>query len=287
MAELTKEEIYRYTGQKLKANFENVPEFNAEVVTAFEYYKTRLLSRTNPDDHDEIENQLFESVKAQIFNGYFMGLEILNEIQIEDEWFGNSEGTIAAQIPDLLRQATDNKIEDIVTIEPMRNLISWLITEYEDIFDFLLNISFNCACLGTKWAFLDEGDKRGIKPFEPNQNGLLAVLDSFTYINPETFLDPLVADKNCEVWNILKSDYRQIDKVGEVTVIKFLHNNATDAYYLNISIRNDYTVSEQQQLMTEIAAQLKLMNEEIERENIILNASSVEDFFLIDNPIQL
>lgn len=287
MANLTKDEIYQYTGQKLKVNFENVPEFNAEVVSAFEYYKTRLLSRTKPDDHNEIESQLFEAVKAQIFNGYFMGLEILNEVQIEDEWFGNSEGVISSQIPDLLRQATDNNVESIITIEPMRSLISWLVMEYEDIYNFLLNISFNVACLGAKWAFLDEGEKRGIKPFEPKEKGLLAVLDGFTFINPETFLDPLVADKNCEVWNILKSDYRQIDKVGEVTVIKFLHNNEKEVYFLNTAIRNDYMLSEQQQLMTELAAQLKLMNEEIERENIILNASSVEDFFVIDNPIYL
>lgn len=275
----TENNLYEYMQQKLKAHYQNTQEFNQEVATVFEYYKFKLLSFVNDSDHERIEEMLFASVKSQITNGYFIGLEILNgDSEFEDDFFRQAEGMIAQQFPDMLRTVTNNNIEEVVTSDSLKELTRWMVIEYEGVYSLLMDISVNTACTGLKWAFKDEADKRGIKPYIPQYKGIFANLDDVAFIDPQSYLSLVAINDNSEVWEIINSDYRALDKIGEVTVLRMSNEEGQTGYYLNVSIKNSISTGNQESLINSLAVRLMIINE-IERDKIMINASSVQEYY--------
>lgn len=274
-------DIFEYTDKKLKAHYQNNKDFTVELVSTYEYYKELLLSIVKDSDKERLENSLLQSIKSQIFNGYFMAQELLNseEISFENDWFKQSKGAIAQQLPEMLRINTDDRIEDIITHKPLKNMASWLVIEYEGVYPLLMDISLNTACLGAKWAFIDEAKKRGISHYQPSYSGMLGYVDEVLFISPQTYMVCDVTNESSEFWTIVNSKYNGYDKIAEVTVIQ-----STDNYYLNIYIKNTVSIDEQKTLIDHLAVRL-MTQKKIEREQLILSASSVEEFYEINNPV--
>ncbi|WP_374717729.1 hypothetical protein [Neobacillus sp.] len=268
--------------QKLKVHHQNNQEFNYEFINIYNFYKEKLSSFVKDADIKRLEEELFQSIKAQIFNGYFMALELLNgNADFNDEWFMQSKGVIAQQIPEMLKNATNNDIEGIIMHSPLKSLTGWLVIEYEGVFSILLDIALNTACMGAKWAFIDEAEKRGITPYEPQYSGMLGYIDDIIFINPQTYLAVEVTTESSEVWTLINSKYNVIEKISEITIIKNKNNN-NETYHMNIQLKNTLSISEQQALIDQLAVRL-MSTMDIERRQLILSASSVEEFYEINN----
>lgn len=279
MSTTAENNFYEYMQQKLKAHYQNNQEFNQEVATVFEYYKSKLLPFVKDSDHGRVEEMLFASVKSQITNGYFMGLEVLNgDSNFDDDFFRQAEGMIAQQLPDMLRTVTNNSIEEVVSSDSLKELTRWMVLEYEGVYPLLMDISVNTACTGLKWAFKDEANKRGIEPYVPQYKGILANIDDVAFIDPQSYLSLVAINDNSEVWEIINSDYRALDKVGEITVLRMSNEEGHTSFYLNISIKNSISSVSQESLINSLAVRLMVINE-TERENIIITASSVQDYY--------
>src|SRR5690606_36249942 len=152
--------------------------------------KNRLLQYVQHDKVEKMENMLFAGIQSQIFNGYFMAMELMqnSESNFEDDWFKQAEGVIAQQIPDMLRVGSNNNLEEVITMDSLRELIKWMVIEYEGVYPTLMDISLNTACLGALWAFKDEANKRGIHFYKSQHKGIMASLDDITFINPQNYL---------------------------------------------------------------------------------------------------
>ncbi|MEI2356285.1 hypothetical protein [Mesobacillus zeae] len=278
----TKEKnIFEYTNKKLKALIQNNEDFNKELATAYEFYKTRLLQLIKDEDTEKLESELFSSIKSQIFNGYFIALEFLGdeETKIEDEWFKQSEGMIAQQLPDILRNITGNKLEEIITYDSLKNLSSWLIKKYEGVYPLLMDISLNTACIGAKWALKDEGEKRGAMCYQPRHKGILADLDEVTYINPQTYINTNIVNESAEVWDIINSNYIEMDKIGEAIVLKTSSEDKVEGrFYLSVNFKNTLSNSNQDDLIHSLLTRLMVINE-VERDHLIVTAAAVEEFY--------
>lgn len=278
-------ELFKYTEQKLTAHYQSNDELMMEIWSVFNYFKKKLLPTINESDKERVGKELYTSIKSQIFNGYFMGCELLRENEYPDDFFAQSKGAIAQQIPDLLRQASNDNIEGIITSANLQNLISELVIKYENIYELLLDVSMNTACIGTKWAFLDTAEKRNIPFYQPKYEGLLTKLDEITFINPQTYISCNFSTDSSEVWEIIMSKHKGQEKIGEVIIIVSHQNeDANNNYYMNISLRNTLTLSDQQIIIDQLGSNL-LANQKIERKFLILNASSVEEYYFINNHI--
>lgn len=272
-------DIFDYTQQKLKAHYQNDKEFNRELATIYEFYKIKLSSILTEDQREKMEKMLEESIKQQIFNGYYMGLELLqSDYQFENEWFQQSEGMIAQQLPDLLRRATNNQIEEVVTDKTLQKLMTWLVVEYEGVYPLLMDISLNTACMGLKWALKDEGSKRQIDLYESSFKGMLGNLDDITFITPQCYIQLVVTNEGSEVWEIINSDYKTLEKIGEVNVVRIDSADNTDRYYLNISVKDSLSESEQKSLIEDISARVMIFND-VERTHLTLSASTVREYY--------
>lgn len=276
-----------YTDQKLRAHFQHNQQFNVELATTFAYYNEKLLNVAVDSDKEKLETDFYNCVKSQIFNGYFMVQELLQheDTKFENEWFMQPIGMIAQQLPDMLRAVTNDNIEEIITHDPLKKLASRLVMEYEGVYPLLLDISLNTACMGAKWALIDEAEKRGIQQYQPQSKGLLAYMDDVIFINPQMYLICDITTESSELWTLISSRNTGLDKIAEVTIIKHLGNGGTDSYYMNINLSNRLSFLEQQSLIDQLG--LRLMdNCGIEREQLLLFAASVEEFYNINNPVE-
>lgn len=276
--------IMDYTEKKLKAHYQNNTEFNQELFLSYEFYKTRLFPFVKDQDLERLESELLESIKSQIFNGYFMAVEFLNQedTEIGEEWFQQSAGMIAQQLPDLLRAITDNQLEEVITYEPLKKLTSWLVVNYEGVYSTLMDISLNTACMGAKWALIDEGDKRGIKLYQAQHKGILAYLDDVTFLTPDSYITNTAMNQASEVWELIHSNHNTLDKIGEVTILVVQGLESTRSYFINVSIRNTFTQEQQQEMINSIVTRVMALND-VERSQINLTGASIEEFYYFTN----
>ncbi|RHW35977.1 hypothetical protein D1B31_17975 [Neobacillus notoginsengisoli] len=277
-------DISDYTNKKLKAHYQNNEEFNQELAISFEFYKNRFLPLVKEQDIERLERELLSSIKSQIYNGYFMAMEFLSheDTQIEDSWFQQSHGMIAQQIPDLLRTITGNKLEDVITYEPMRKLSSWLVIDYGADYPSLMELSLNTACIGAKWALLDEGEKQGLNAYQAQYKGLLANLDDITFLDPETYITAVAMNPSVEIWEVIKSKHIQLDKIGEVTILSIKELENQSKMFVNVSLKNTFSPEEQETLLNNIVTRVMALND-VERENITLAAAMVDEFYYFTN----
>lgn len=269
-----------YTDKKLKAHYQNNEEFNQEIFLSYEFYKSRLIPLVKDHDVERLENELLDSIKSQIFNGYFMVVEFLNheETQIENKWFQQSAGMIAQQIPDMLREITGNQLEEVITYDHLKKLASWLVVNYEGVYPTLMDISLNTACMGAKWALIDEGEKRELKLYEPQHKGILGNLDDVTFINPESYITCKTMNQSTEVWELIKSNRNTLDKIGEITILAVHGAENQQAYFVNVNIRNTFSQMQQEELINSIVTRVMALND-IERSQITLTGAAIEEFY--------
>ncbi|MEH6988401.1 hypothetical protein [Cytobacillus firmus] len=272
--------IYEYTQKKLKAHQQNNQEFNFDLATIYEFYKIRLLQYVQQDKVENMENMLFAGIQSQIFNGYFMAMELMqnSESIFEDDWFKQAEGVIAQQIPDMLRIGSNNNLEEVITMDSLREMIKWMVIEYEGVYPTLMDISLNTACLGALWAFKDEANKRGIDFYKSQHKGLLASLDDITFINPQSYLSLAAVNNLSEVWEIINSDYRGLDKIGEVTILAVGNGDSEKNLFLNASIKSSLTDLERDNLLNQIVTRAIVMNT-LDREKLTVSLAQVDGYF--------
>lgn len=280
MTQTTEINTYEYTQKKLKAHQQNNQEFNIDLATIYEFYKNRLLQYVQQDKVEKMENMLFAGIQSQIFNGYFMAMELMqnSESIFEDDWFKQAEGVIAQQIPDMLRVGSNNNLEEVITMDSLREMIKWMVIEYEGVYPTLMDISLNTACLGALWAFKGEANKRGIDFYKSQHKGLLASLDDITFINPQNYLSLAAVNNLSEVWEIINSDYRGLDKIGEVTVLVVGNGDSEESLFLNTSIKTSLTDLERDNLLDQIVTRAIVMNT-LDREKITVNLAQVDSYF--------
>lgn len=284
--EQTEVNIYMYTQKKLKAHFQNTEEFNLELALAFEYYSKKLSKYISEEDKQEkMKDMLFNAIKSQIFNGYYMAQELLtsDDADFQDDWFKQSINMISKQLPDLIRKVTDNNFEEVVTHDQLTQLVKWLVVEFEGVYPTLMDISLNTACLGAKWAFIDEGEKRKITQYEPSHNGILAKLDDFTFINPQNYLSRLVSNQFSEVWEIINSEYRQLQKIGEVTLLKIpIADIGLFQIYANFSLAHSLSEEEQDALIQGLGNRIILENN-ITRDDLMITSNITLGYYQFNN----
>ena len=280
MTQTTEINIYEYTQKKLKAHQQNNQEFNIDLATIYEFYKNKLLQYVQQDKVEKMENMLFAGIQSQIFNGYFMAMELMqnSESNFEDDWFKQAEGVIAQQIPDMLRVGSNNNLEEVITMDSLREMIKWMVIEYEGVYPTLMDISLNTACLGALWAFKDEANKRGIDFYKSQHKGIMASLDDITFINPQNYLSLTAVNSLSEVWEIINSDYRGLDKIGEVTVLAVDIGDSEKGLFLNISIKTSLTDLEQDNLLDQIVTRAVVMNT-LDTDKLTVNLAQVDSFF--------
>lgn len=276
--------IVDYTDKKLRAHYQNDESFNQELYLAYEYYRSRLLHLVKEQNVERLENELFESIKSQIYNGYFMAVEFLNQedTQIMGEWFQQSSGMIAQQLPDLLREITGNQLEEVITYDHLKKLTSWLVIQYEGVYPTLMDISLNTACIGAKWALLDEGEKRGLNLYHPHHKGILANVDDVTFLNPETYITCGTMNQASEVWEIIKSNYHTLDKIGEATILSVPGSEGQQSYFITVNIRNTLSQEQQEGLIHSIVTRVMALND-VQRNQINLTGASIEEFYYFSN----
>lgn len=276
-------DIYKYTDQKLKAHVQNTPGFLGELDNLFEHYKFILQPKIKEADYGTLDTSLNEAVNGQVFNGYFMFQEFLNadDTEIADEWFQNSKGAIAQEMPSLLRNITGGNIEEVITNNPLKKMASWLVAAYEDVFPTLMDLSLNAACMGAKWAVYDEAEKRGIIHYNPQTNGKLAFLDDVSFINPESFIIMTAVNEKSEIWEIIKSYSHDYEKIGEVTLLETAGNPDAPKYYMNISIISNLPEGQQEGVVYTLSSMF-LERQNADREQLTLTVSMVNEFLYVE-----
>lgn len=280
MTTLTTEEIYNYTENRLKAHYQNDSSINEELSNLLSYYNLMLVERVKDEDKERLKDELFQTITQQIFNGYFIVVEILNlaKEEIPDDNLKQPVGILTQQIPDLLRSVTGENYESTITHEPFRKLSSWLITEYEGIYPLLMDLALNSAVVGSKWAFLDERDKRGLVEETQVEMTLFADPMNVTYLNPETYITADIINENAELWTITKTRWNGFDKIGDITIIKTVLSEVR----LNISIKANIAEGERNIIIDRVIQKVTGSNL-IQDTKLKIAVTSVNEFFeLID-----
>lgn len=282
MGNIKEMNLYEYTEQKIMSHYQNNPEFNKTFIRMERYYQTKLAFNVKESHLEKFKELFFSGSKAQFFNGYFIIQELLSkeDTQIEDDWLTQPEGYITQQIPQLIRDIT-NEEDEVIYSPDMRKFKMWMITTYEDVLNDLNQTAFDILCHGAKQALLDLRDKRGLEPFDEKESiGILSNFKDFNFITPQVFLDIHLPSQTMESWNLHFWDSINTSdiKAGEVTLIT-ITEDVKIIYDLNILLSTRISENERGVIIESILFSVMERND-IPRENIMLRYATVEDFYV-------
>ncbi|NRG33223.1 hypothetical protein [Niallia circulans] len=273
---ITLEEIQGKTEEMLMYHYQTNGEFNKDFFLLNQYVRIHLEQFIETEKIKEYEEQLYTVSKSLLFNGYFIGMEILNnleEIFKDNEIFEQSNANLKQQTFDMLRHVLGENIEDVLITEPHKKLTAKLVTEYENILPTLMNYAFYTTVLGVQLAFQDERNKREINI--PNQNkegGILANIEDTHFLFPDVFMNISIVNNNVEVWTITQSFWNAFDKIGDIFVAK----NSVGDLYLNVIMKNSLSLVQRNMIFNQIEGLLK---ENYKTGKLIKTMAVVEEFF--------
>lgn len=278
-SKISPNEIFSYTDNKLKAHIENNKEFDREFIQYNMYYQELLGSKVKPTEQETFTNLLFNAIKSQIFNGYFLFRELLEKesTMINDEWYTQAQGKLITQIPNIIKEASGENYIEVVTSTTMREFITWMIKRYEDVLPILNNMSLHCASLGFKWAIIDERDRKGLQPYIANIEGYLGLLDDITFIHPQYYIvADLKNDALTEKWALF--DFLNQEKLGDIWISLIKGDSPSSI----VSLYFKYTLSDKvQQTLVETISATVLLNTGVQRNNLTINYAVTNEFLLI------
>lgn len=177
--------------------------------------------------HDEYVEQYFEYISDLFYQGYYLGLEMLdhNEVQFSDRFFQQPNGLMKEQIYDLLEGATGNLV-GIVSSEQSDVFDQLILDQAEFVGSLLVQIKKDVASLGTLQALVDHRTKVGISVQSELENvykGLLARSDDLFFVDPQKYFICVMTNGQSEKWDLcLWSTFQaQNNKIGEAHVTVF------------------------------------------------------------------
>lgn len=202
----------------------------------YDYYYAKLLKVVgNKMKHEEYTNQYFAHISDLFYQGYYLGLEMLDhdEVQFSDRFFQQPNGIMQEQIYDLLEGATGDLVK--VVSEEQYNLLERMVLQEDEFSGVLLNqIKKDITCLGTLQALVDHREKVGIliaPELDNPYKGLLYRSDDLFFVDPQKHLICVMTNGRSEKWDLtLWSTLKtRNNKVGEVHVTVFESTETNEA----------------------------------------------------------
>ncbi|WP_066412906.1 hypothetical protein [Sutcliffiella cohnii] len=300
--QIREKEIHKFSQEQLTEHFNNNNQFIKDYATMFYYYANTFNNIVSEDMREEFQSRLYESVKTQYYNGYFIAREFLahEETEVPDGWLTQPEGIMKQQIPPMLFDAAGGDFAEIVRTETSQKLVSWSITKFENIRSLLQEVIIDVTLLGSFRAFIDERNIRGLNVRASGNEvemGILAPYNDFHFIDPQKYLLCLLNHQDTEVWEIHLWSSIQVEKtkVGEVSIhrltnqtLQSMYNNLPiyqglevngenhEMFYISISILGEYE-SDLNPITEEILGSIA-KNTDIDTNNIAVNVSVINRF---------
>jgi hypothetical protein len=227
---LPKEVMHRHDvcSKRLKNLWENDEQFVENFKGYFEFYKNKFAKIFAKSSlRDEFIEKFFTYVTDLFYQGYYLGLELLehDEVTIEDLFFAQTDGVIREQVYDILKGAAGDLVQ-LLSHKESADFETWVLEQDDSAQPILLQTKVDFACLGAYQCFLDERKSRDIHVIsepEGDIQGIVARSDELFFVDPQKFLACLFTDGHSELWDIYlwATVPTRNKKVGEVHVSYF------------------------------------------------------------------
>lgn len=278
--------IYTYTENKLTALFQNDEAFLEKFAQMNMYYQSKFTKIVPEEKKEKFFDSLFQAVKSQFFNGYYLFRELLSHegSNFEDSWFLQPEGYITQDIPQLLRDAIgDENFQDVVETDVMQKLMEWAIVEFEDVYNNLSQVAFDVVCLGALQSIWDERHLRGLT-IEKGETGLLFPLQDLTFVTPQHFFTCHYKTYDTEKWNVFYwSTLENKDvKAGEVIISEIPNQEGDKVYFANVYLLNELEEFDREIILGRIMKTL-LEQHDVGKDDVQIHFATVNDFYLSVN----
>lgn len=283
MESLTEKDLTQYASDKLRAHFENDSTFLEEFMETLGFYSLKFhrFFKTE-EDLKEFNDALYQMSKSQIFQGYYLMLEIIHDegTDLPAEFFNRPDGYIRQDAPMLLRQALGDALKDVVKTDNTQKFTMWLIKRFEDVYDLIDQTIYDLASLGSFQALLDERAKRNITLDVEPQEMLLGDAGDLIVLNPQIQMVATGKSDTFESWVFqFWSTHTNSDKIGEVVILSFLDSDKL-RYLLNIQIHESISEIERESMVEKISILLAARND-VKKEDIQIQLAVVKDFYLL------
>lgn len=285
--EMTKQakDLSQYAEDKLRIHFEEDNQFLQELAFLVAFYSNKFYQFLNNEDESrkEFDDAFFEVAKSQIFQGYYLMVEMLNDpdTDLGREFFSLPEGYIKEEVPGMIKVGLGDSFDQLRKTEAAQKFSMWLITKYENIYNIANQTLFDLLCIGAYQALIDERNKEQISPdIIENAELLLGNPSTLNFINPQIYMTAIGINNDFEIWDLRWwSSYNNLEKAGGVTVLTFNHNNVKN-YMLNIEIHQTIHPSEREQVVEYLSIRLA-SNNDIPVSDIQINLSVIEDYSIL------
>lgn len=264
--------------KRINYHFQQNEEFLKSFDSTIFFYLEQLRERINHRGSQELIESFYAALKFQFFNGYVIGLQLI-ETQPEEilkEFLSNSSGNIREQIPLLLREIAKEPLADRYTTEEAQRFLRHMIKNYEDIRTPLRQMFVDMLCYGTWVCLLDKQNDLAIdiRPFL--EDGFFGNTTELHFLTPAHYMMCEEIGTGYEKWELyLWSTYERVNsKVGEIIVLRQSEQSIRILCYLS----EELSEFERYFLISKVEKQLQNFSRN-ENRRVPIDVSIIKGFY--------
>ena len=194
--------VYYQVLETLKKHDVKDEEFVREVDQLHTFYGKKLITTSTTDELvSYIETDLFDLVKSQIFQGYFIMTSILNDTdtQLPSEVWSLNKGIVRNEIPIVLTNVFESA-NDWYRTEIGHKVGMNLVNRFNVEYALIQQIRKDIAMYGAYKAFLD--DKRYVHQDTRQNEFILGNPLDLTFLNPQIYMQTQFITEEQEIWDL-------------------------------------------------------------------------------------
>jgi len=277
-------DLTAYAKEKLTLHFENNEDFSREFMALTNFYSKKFNHVIDSEEMlTKFYNDFFEIAKSQIFQGYYLMLQIMydEKNEIEDDFLAQDLGTLKDEIPSLLKQGFGVALESVKKTENAHKLSMWLVTNFENVYDLINQVYFDLLCTGSLYALSDECHRRGLSSSGKEDTPLLMGSPlAKTFISPQIYMVPTAKGEDYEMWDLRWwSSFKSDEKAGGATILN-IESEESKQFILSVDLHQTVHYSEREDLVATLSALLSVRNN-VPQQKIFINVSVVDDYILV------
>lgn len=188
----------------LSKKYKEDQEFRQNLDYLYFFYGRKYLHLATDDSQKKyIEDNLFDMIKSQFYQGYYIMREILNDpsIELDEQIWSANKGIIRNELPILMENVFEDS-KDTWFLSTLGKKIGMMIMQkINDVYEVIQQTRKDAALYGVYQAFID--DKR-YQPKKSNENHSLLLGDPFDlhFLNPQIYMKAQYITDEQEIWDI-------------------------------------------------------------------------------------
>jgi hypothetical protein len=255
MQDVELKEVYNNVWQHLKDKFDNDLDFQDELHGFFTFYARKfILKAKNTEQQEYIEKNLYDLVKSQFFQGYYVMKVILadQETELPEEIWALNPGIVRNEVPILMDNLYQDNPEQWYQTDVAKSIGMELVKHFDDVYELLRQMRKDIALYGAFKVFIEDDRYQNTQPIK--EEFIFGNPFDLLFLNPQIYMQAQFKTGEQEIWDLYwwSATKQSGAWIGSIQLSSISTNEEQSMYLLQFSISETVVDHEKYEILNTV-----------------------------------